>query len=249
MRSDSATAAQASDRDATPVLRLDGLRTGYGDAEAVSEISLEVAAGEVVTLIGHNGAGKTTTLRAVMGLQRVWSGRILLAGEDITGLRASDGIRRGIGMVPEQGFVFGELSIEDNLRLAGAPVPPAELATRRDAVYERFPVLRERRTQRAESLSGGEQRMLSLGMTLLGAPRLLLLDEPSLGLAPFLVERIMEEIRQIAAEHRTAVLLVEQNVGQALRVADRAYVMRSGTIVADERADELAKRERLWELF
>jgi len=238
-----------SETAGAPVLRVEDLRTGYGDTEVVGGVSLEVAAGEVVALIGHNGAGKTTTLRSIMGLQRVWGGRVLLGGDDITGHRPSDGVRLGIGMVPEQGFVFGELTIDENLRLAGARVPAAELGGRIEGVFERFPVLKERRAQRAQALSGGEQRMLSMGMTLLNRPRLLLLDEPSLGLAPFLVERIMDEVREIATERRTAVLLVEQNVGQALRVADRAYVLRTGQVIAAERADELARRERLWELF
>lgn len=230
-------------------LQVHDLRSSYGRNEAIHGVSLEVRPGEVVALLGHNGAGKSTTLHCIAGLQPVAGGSVLLDGKDVTRHRGAASVSLGIGLVPEQHFVFGDLSVRENFELAGVRVPRAEYEQTRARMLERYPVLDERSAQRADALSGGEQRMLSMSMALLSSPRVLLLDEPSLGIAPFLVERMMDDVREIATTTGAAVLLVEQNVTQALRVADRAYVMRAGAVIEEQTADALAGRERLWELF
>ncbi|WP_166875060.1 ABC transporter ATP-binding protein [Salinibacterium sp. ZJ450] len=230
-------------------LEVRDLRSSYRRNEAIHGISLDVRGGEVVALLGHNGAGKSTTLHCIAGLQPVSHGSIRLDGDDITHHGAAASVKIGIGLVLEQAFVFGDLTVRENLELAGVRVGKEDLERTRAQMLERYPVLSDRGAQRAEALSGGEQRMLSMAMALLSSPRLLILDEPSLGVAPFLVERMMDDIREIATTTGVAVLLVEQNVTQALRVADRAYVMRAGAIIEEQEAASLAKRERLWELF
>lgn len=231
------------------MLTVDQLRTGYGGLEAVLDASLEVGSGEIVTLLGHNGAGKSTTLRSIMGLQPVWQGRIVLDGEDITGEQAAKNVSRGLCFVPEDDFVFPQLNVEENLTLAAYTVGRDETAERRNGVYEFLPELSERRAQRAETLSGGEKRMLSIGMAMMARPRLLLLDEPSLGLAPVLVERVMELVSELAQQQELSVLMVEQNVDQALRVAERVYVMRAGRIILEESAEQMRRREQWWDLY
>jgi len=203
----------------------------YGRTDALKGISLAVAEGQVVALIGANGAGKTTLMRAVSGLVRPRAGRVRFDGREITGWRAHRIASAGLRQVPEGRQCFAELTVAENLRLGAYLVPDrAEIARRQEAVLARFPRLRERLEQFAGSLSGGEQQMLAIGRALMGGPRLLLLDEPSMGLAPLFVEEIFAIIASLKAEG-TTILLVEQNASAALDVADQAYVLETGRIV------------------
>jgi branched-chain amino acid transport system ATP-binding protein len=217
------------------LLRLEGLEVGYHDLVAVHGVSLEVRAGEVVSLVGGNGAGKTTTLRAISGLLPLRRGTIEFEGERIGGRRSSDIVRRGIAHVPEGRQLFPTMSVRENLEL-GAPVRDGRAAAL-DGVFALFPRLRERERQLAGTLSGGEQQMCAIGRGLMARPRLLLLDEPSLGLSPVMVKLIFENLAQINGQG-TSILLVEQNVPRALQLCHRGYVIENGRIVLDgTRAD------------
>jgi branched-chain amino acid transport system ATP-binding protein len=232
------------------LLRVDSLVTGYGVKQIVAGVSLDVGAGEIVCLMGHNGAGKTTLVKAVAGLLPVWQGGISFDGEAIERRSSAERVRRGLALVPQERFVFADLSVAENLDLGAFSVADKRVAqVRRDKVLTLLPVLSERKKQRAGTLSGGEQRMLSLGMALMMQPRLLLLDEPSLGLSPLLVERIMTTIERIVREERVTVLLVEQNVRQALSIADRVYIVRTGRLILEESAVAMAARGEWWDLF
>jgi len=212
------------------LLEVKGLHVSYGGINAVRGIDLAVGAGELVTLIGANGAGKTSTLKALSGLHRPAAGRIHYNGEDVTALPAFELVRRGLALVPEGRGVFGRLTVEENLAMgAYTRRDRVEVKSDRERVFALFPRLAERRRQAAGTLSGGEQQMLAIGRALMSQPKLLLLDEPSMGLAPLMVQRIFETIRQIAAEGVT-LLLVEQNAKLALEVCDRGYVIESGMI-------------------
>lgn len=212
------------------MLEVRGLRVSYGGINAVKGIDLDVRERELVTLIGCNGAGKTTTLKALSGLIRPAAGSVHYDGADVTGAPAHRLVRRGIALVPEGRGVFQQLTVEENLAMgAYARADRVRIATDRDRVYALFPRLAERRRQAAGTLSGGEQQMLAIGRALMSRPRLLLLDEPSMGLAPIMVQRIFETIRAIAADGVT-LLLVEQNAKLALEICNRGYVMDSGSI-------------------
>jgi branched-chain amino acid transport system ATP-binding protein len=212
-------------------LQVSGLSVGYGRTIAVSDLDLTVPPGQVVCLIGANGAGKTSTLRAISGLVRPRAGRIRVDGADIAGRSAHSIAAMGLLHVPEGRQIFGELTVDENLTLGAWLVSGhGEIARRRERVLARFPRLRERRRQVAGSMSGGEQQMLALGRALMGGPRLLMLDEPSMGLAPLFVEEIFAIIAGLR-EEGTPILLVEQNASAALEVADYAYVMETGRIV------------------
>ena len=221
------------------MLEVSGLKVAYGGINAVKGIAFEVHAGEMVTLIGANGAGKTTTLRALTGLVRPAAGRVRYNGADITALPSHELVRRGIALVPEGRGVFPQLTVEENLAM-GAYSRSDEAAIRAD--HERicalFPRLAERRRQTAGTLSGGEQQMLAIGRALMSRPRLLLLDEPSMGLAPLMVQKIFETVRAIAASGVT-MLLVEQNAKLALEICHRGYVMESGEITLHDEARAL----------
>jgi len=212
------------------LLRLDSIEAGYRDLVAVREVSLEVRAGEVVALIGGNGAGKTTTLRAISGLLPLRRGRIEFEGERIDGRASAQVVARGIAHVPEGRQLFPSMSVRENLEL-GARDRAARAATL-ETVFALFPRLRERERQVAGTLSGGEQQMCAIGRGLMARPRLLLLDEPSLGLAPVMVRLIFETLKAIN-ETGTTILLVEQNVARALALSHRAYVIENGRIVLD----------------
>ncbi len=231
------------------LLSVEGLATGYRRKQIVFDVSLEVRAGEIVALMGHNGAGKTTALKAVAGLLPVWGGRVRLGDEAVEQLPSATRVRRGLALIPQERFVFADLTVAENLELGAFAVADAQTHERRAAVLELLPVLSERRRQLAGTLSGGEQRMLSLGMALMLRPRLLLLDEPSLGLAPLLVERIMQTIQDVVRRERLTVLLVEQNVRHALGIATRVYIMRTGRIILEESAAAMAARGEWWDLF
>ena len=216
--------------DATPLLALEGLKVAYGGIQAVKGIDLVVGKGELVCLIGANGAGKTTTLKGVTGLQPVSGGTVRYEGEDVTGAPAFRLVRRGLAMVPEGRGVFGALTIEENLAM-GAYTRSDRDGIRADVerVFELFPRLKERRRQTAGTLSGGEQQMLAMGRAMMSRPRLLLLDEPSMGLAPLMVQKVFETVMAVSREGVT-ILLIEQNAKLALEVSHRGYVMESGEI-------------------
>jgi branched-chain amino acid transport system ATP-binding protein len=213
------------------VLEVSDLHSAYGRIEVLRGVSLEVQAGEIVALIGSNGAGKTTLLRALSGVQPITQGEIRLGGERIDRLRPHRRVERGMTQSPEGRQVFGPLSVTDNLRLGAYMRRDKEIENDRERIFEMFPVLREKRLQAAGGLSGGQQQMLAIGRALMGKPRLLLLDEPSLGLSPILVDQILAAIVSLKAEGIT-VLLVEQNATAALEIADRGYVMETGRIVS-----------------
>jgi len=222
------------------LLDITDLTLAYGRTEVVHHIALHVDAGEVACLIGANGAGKTSVLRAISGLLRPRAGRIRFNTSDITGLAPHRVAAAGVLHVPEGRQVFAELTVDDNLTLgAWLVTDPSEIARRRDQVMTLFPRLAERRTQLAGSLSGGEQQMLALGRALMGGPSLLLLDEPSMGLAPLVVDEIFAVIDGLKRQG-TTILLVEQNASAALAIADRAYVIETGRITLDGPAPEVA---------
>ena len=219
------------------LLEVEGLTVRYGPIVAVRDVSLHVDEGELVALLGANGAGKTSTLAAICGLHRARSGSIRFDGEEISRLAPERIVRRGVALVPEGRRLFAGLSVAENLRL-GAAVGGAD-GRRRDDLLELFPVLRARLDQRAASLSGGEQQQLAIARALMSNPRLVLLDEPTLGLAPMLVRVVFDLIAKLREREGITVLLVEQNVHQALNACDRAYVLRTGRIEAQGTANEL----------
>jgi ABC-type branched-subunit amino acid transport system ATPase component len=217
-----------------PLLEIEALTAGYDEAAVIRDIDLTVAAGEVVALLGPNGAGKTTTLRAVSGLVHPMAGRIRLAGRDLTGVSAAARARDGVAHVPEGRGVFFDLTVDEHFRL-GHRTERLE----RDVAFDYLPALRELRGRRAGLLSGGEQQMLAMGRALARRPRLMLLDEMSLGLAPVIVERLLPVVRRYATEAGCAVLLVEQHVHLALQIADRGYVLAHGDVVLEAPAGQL----------
>jgi len=233
--------------EATPatetVLRLHDVHASYGAIRALHGVSLEVKAGSVVALLGANGAGKSTTLRVISGLLPATHGTIAYDGRPIEGQAASALVRRGLVHVPEGRQIFGEFSVEENLRLGGFTRPSAEVKRSLAEVYDDFPILYERRRQRAATLSGGEQQMLAIGRALIAKPRLLLLDEPSLGLAPLVVREIYEIIHMLSSERGATILLVEQSAAVALDVAQHAYVLETGRVAVSGSAAELRDNE------
>ena len=231
------------------LLALHQLQVAYGGIRAVKGIDLEVGAGELVCLIGANGAGKTTTLRAITGLVRPAAGRILYDGQDIGGRRVHEIARRGLALVPEGRGVFAQLTIQENLAMgAYARSDRAAVAADVERVFALFPRLKERRSQTAGTLSGGEQQMLAIARALMGRPKLLLLDEPSMGLAPLMVERIFEVVRAIASEGVT-LLLVEQNARLALETSHRGYVLEGGLVSISGEARALLGDSRIREAY
>ena len=221
------------------MLEITDLQVGYGGVQALRGLSLTVGAGEIVALLGNNGAGKTTTLSAISGLVRPSAGRVTYRGADITREAPPKIVARGLVHVPEGRRIFGTLTVHENLLLGGYLVRDArELARRIDRAYELLPRLAERRDQHGGTLSGGEQQMLAIGRALVAGPELLMLDEPSMGLAPLLVQQIFDIIREIN-EQGTTVLLVEQNAVQALSIANRGYVLETGSIVMSDAASSL----------
>ena len=230
------------------MLALRGVSSGYGPLLAIRSLDLDVEEGEVVALLGANGAGKTTTLRTISGLVRSRSGAIRLDGEDVAGASVDAIVRRGVVHVPEGREVFATLSVLDNLRVGAIARRDGDVGGDLGRVHELFPVLAERGAQRAGSLSGGEQQMLAIGRALMGRPRLLLLDEPSLGLSPLYTERIFDAIDEIN-EQGTTILLVEQNARVALLASDRAYVLAGGEVALHGPSAELADDARVQSVY
>ena len=220
------------------LLELRDLRVAYGGIQAVKGLSLQLREGELVSLIGANGAGKSTTLKAICGLLKPQGGEVLYQGHPVGAQGPWDLVARGLVMVPEGRGIFARMSIEENLRMGAYLRRDDEVDADIDAVYRRFPRLKERHRQLAGTLSGGEQQMLAMGRALLARPRLLLLDEPTMGLAPLIVDQIFEVVRDVHAQGVT-VLLVEQNAQRALQMADRAYVLESGELALSGPAADL----------
>ena len=225
------------------MLELRDVTAGYGEFTALWGVSLRVDAGEVVAVVGPNGAGKTTLMRVISGLVPARAGSIAFDGAPLTGRRAHQVVARGIAHVPEGRRIFPRLSVADNLKMgAFLPSARAHYAEALERVYALFPVLAERQRQRAGTLSGGEQQMLAIGRALMSRPKIILLDEPSMGLAPVMVLRLFDLIRRIRQEGYT-ILVVEQNVRQVLKLVDRAYLLEVGRIRMEGRADELAEQD------
>ena len=225
------------------LLKVEGLESSYGRIKALKGISIEVRRGETVALVGANGAGKTTFLRSLSGVQPM-SGRITFDGEDISKLRADMRMRRGICQSPEGRQVFGPLSIEDNLRLGAYTQPKAQVEGDLEKIYAMFPILKEKRKRPAGTLSGGQQQMLAIGRALMGRPKLLLLDEPSMGLAPLLVEEVFNVVKALKAQGMS-IILAEQNAFSALAIADRGYVLETGSITLTGTGRELIEDEQV----
>jgi branched-chain amino acid transport system ATP-binding protein len=231
------------------MLKVDNLEVAYGNIKAIKGISLEVNQGEIVTLIGSNGAGKSTTLRAISGILKPRGGSITFNGERIDGVEGHEIVAKGICQSPEGRRIFPKMSVDENLDLgAFLRNDKAAIAADRERVLDLFPRLRERIDQKAGTMSGGEQQMLAVGRALMGSPKLLLLDEPSMGLAPVLVDMIFETIEKINKQG-TTILLVEQNALAALNVADRAYVLESGSIKMSGKAKDLISNDEVTKAY
>jgi branched-chain amino acid transport system ATP-binding protein len=225
-----------------PLLEVEGVHTYYGNIEALKGISLTVEQGEIVTLIGSNGAGKTTTLRTIAGVLRPREGKVRLGDADLTKTPASNIVRLGIAHSPEGRRIFSRMTVKENLEMGAFTRTDSDLGSDYERVYTLFPRIKERLKQQAGTLSGGEQQMLAIGRALMARPKLLLLDEPSMGLAPILVELVFQTIQEINAQGMT-VLLVEQNAHMALSIAHRGYVLQTGRIVLTDSAKSLAQNE------
>jgi branched-chain amino acid transport system ATP-binding protein len=226
-----------------PLLRLEGVNTYYGQMHILQDANLDVGAGELVCLLGGNASGKSTTLKTVLGIVRPRSGSVSFAGEDVTGRSTSYRIGKGMAIVPENRRLFGPMTVLENLQM-GAYLHGGGAAEDFERVYSLFPLLHERRSQLAGTLSGGEQQMVAMGRALMARPKLLLMDEPSMGLAPILVRRSFEIIQQVH-EAGVAMLVVEQNANVSLSIADRGYVLSTGRIVLEGKASELLQHEEL----
>jgi branched-chain amino acid transport system ATP-binding protein len=227
-----------------PLLRLEGINTYYGQMHILQDVNLAVGEGELVCLLGGNASGKSTTLKTILGLVPPRSGSVVLGGEDVTAFTTARRIERGMAIVPENRRLFGPMTVLENLEMGAYLRPRADLSDDLDRVYETFPLLAERRKQLAGTLSGGEQQMVAMGRALMARPKLLLMDEPSMGLAPILVERSFEIIAQVH-DAGVALLVVEQNANVSLSIADRGYVLSTGRIVLEGKASELLQHEEL----
>jgi branched-chain amino acid transport system ATP-binding protein len=233
-----------------PVLVIDSLNAGYKRRAVIYDVSIIAYRGEIVTILGSNGAGKTTTLKTAFGLLQPMNGKVIYQGQDLSNAPPARHVKMGMSYTPAERFVFPNLTVGVNLRLAALMEPSREEREKRtEQVYEMFPILNERKNQLAGTFSGGQQRILSVAMALMTDPKLMLFDEPSLGVSPAITQQILIALRRMANEEGRSVILVEQNVGHALREADRVYVMRSGSIILEETAEKMRQREHFWDLF
>ena len=232
------------------LLEVKNLKLGYGKREVVHGLSIALDSNEIVVLIGHNGAGKTTSLKGIFGLLKPLGGRIDYNGREITGRPPRANLKDGLAFIPQDRFIFPGLTVAENLQMGAYAIESKhDLQSKLDVIHELFPILRERSWQQAATLSGGERRMLGIGMALITRPRLLLLDEPSLGLSPLLVQTLMKTLKQIQESLGTSILLVEQNVQQALQVGQRVYIMKMGSVILEESGKKLLQRGQWWDLF
>ena len=230
------------------LMEIESLEAGYGNRMVVHGVTMTVDEKEIVLLIGSNGAGKTTTIRAVFGFLKPSKGKVVYNGHAITARSPLANVKDRISYTPQERFIFPDLSVKDNLDM-GAYTIEDGVESSLETIYRLFPILKERLWQRAGTLSGGEQRMLGIGMALVTRPNLLLLDEPSVGLAPVLVQAVMSTLEQIKDDLGTSILLVEQNVKQALRIADRVYVIKMGEIILEESGQSLLEKGQWWDLY
>ncbi len=230
------------------LLQLSGLTAGYGPKTVISDVSFALEPGQILAFLGHNGAGKTTTLRAVMGLLPLRAGTVQFDGRRIDRLDVAQRVGMGLRLLPEGRGIFPDLSVAENIDVVAARNVHAGAMFDIADVYKLFPVLEERRATRAGSLSGGQQQMLALSLAILGTPRCLLLDEPSIGLAPNLVERMFQQVREVCRAHAMTAILVEQNVAAAMNIADRVVIMNNGQIVFDGLPEE-ARASNFWHYF
>jgi branched-chain amino acid transport system ATP-binding protein len=230
------------------VLRLDGVQAGYGAKTVITGVSFALEPGQILAFLGHNGAGKTTTLKAAMGLLRPSAGEVLFDGNRIDRLSVAERVALGLRLLPEGRGIFPDLSVAENIDVVAARNVYSGAMFAVADVYRLFPVLQERRATWAGSLSGGQQQMLALSLAILGTPRCLMLDEPSIGLAPNLVERMFQQVREVCKTHAMTAVLVEQNVAAAMKIADRVIIMNNGRIVFDGRPEE-ARASNFWHYF
>ncbi len=230
------------------VLRLNGLQAGYGPKTVISDVSFALEPGQILAFLGHNGAGKTTTLKSIMGVLRPSAGEVLFDGNRIDRLNVAERVALGLRLLPEGRGIFPDLTVAENIDVVAARNVSTGAMFDVPDVYKLFPVLEERRTTRAGSMSGGQQQMLALSLAILGTPRCLMLDEPSIGLAPNLVERMFQQVRDVCKSHAMTAVLVEQNVAAAMKIADRVIIMNNGQIVFDGNPDE-ARASNFWHYF
>jgi branched-chain amino acid transport system ATP-binding protein len=242
------SAAPRAEGAGAPLLEVRDIHVFYGNIEALKGVSLEIHEGEIVTLIGANGAGKTTTLNAISGLLRPRTGSITYAGRDLSGVPAYEVVTQGLSQSPEGRKIFPRMSVRENLEMGAFSRPGQDLRDDFERVFDLFPVLKERETQPGGTLSGGEQQMLAMGRALMAGPKLLMLDEPSMGLAPMLVERIFDIIKAINAQG-TTILLVEQNAHVALEISHRGYVLESGRVALADEAAALLENPHVQEAY
>jgi len=228
----------------TPILQLEGINTYYGQIHILQDENIVIQEGELVCLLGGNASGKSTTLKTILGLVRPRTGTVKLAGEDVTTMPTAHRIQRGLAIVPENRRLFGPMTVLENLEMGAYLRPKADLKAEFERVYELFPLLYERRGQLAGTMSGGEQQMVAMGRALMSQPKLLLMDEPSMGLAPVLVERSFEIIKQVN-DTGVGMLIVEQNANVSLSIADRGYVLSTGRVVLEGKAADLLQNEEL----
>ena len=233
------------ERSTRPLLSVEHLSTGYSKKIVLEGISFHVKEGERIAIVGRNGAGKSTLLLTLLGVVKAWSGNILYLGKESTHISPAERVRSGMALVPQGGHIFANLMVRENLELGAYVKDAHDMNASLEVVYETFPMLRKRATQEAGTMSGGERQMLAIGRAMMSEPRLLMLDEPSLGLAPLVVKELMEKIHGLSSALETTILIVEQNVREAFKIVERVYVLKLGKIVFEEKPEILFQDDRL----